>query len=767
MTEQSDHDNTPDRPRVDAAREGAYDEQLRFDSPLMRPPSLIRMVIKRDGREEAFDKGKIAAAIFRAAETVGEGDRDRAESLASGVTIYLSKRFEGRVPTVGQVQDAVEKVLLEMGHAKTALAFARHRRKRTRVTKLRQSDLQSLIDEFDEVQWEQRLRDETHEGALFVRTSNDTLSGWDRSRIVDALVRETRLDRGRAETIAEEVEAQILSAGVGPLTTALVRELVDAKLAEHGLEEFRRRHMRIGVPLYDAERIICMPGETERVTRQDPETTDRLLAQRVKREYALTQVFSERVVDAHVFGDIHLGGLGYVDRLHGFTAPLEMVARYGSGLPGASGAAAPPADIETFLVQLGRFRTHVDAHFSGPVTWEMPHAYLSPFLDGADEEGLRRAAHILLFVLGAEASERAATPELSLSWGIPRHLAHRRAVGPARVAEGSTYRDYEMAAKRFLDEILGVYLQSHSTSLPLPRFVAGAGFFAEHGYRDILVRVAETAMAHGFFEIEFDRGGDWDAVHGISSGRAVAQAVNLNLARMAFRSGDETALLDNLDSLVDVAAQAHQEKCAFLERVAALRALGPLVFLGESSGRPALAEPSRAAYAIAVDGLNECVEAFCGHGLHESRHALELGLRILARLVEACGTARERTGIPIVPAQARYESSIRRFAALDLRPFPEEARRVAKSDPITQDIHYTVGARLTQRIPCTPGERAMLEGAMQELVPHGALTRVVLPDTDTAPEAVASFIEAVFYRSKARHLLLERPGLPSGLLPHE
>ena len=88
MTEQTEHDNTPDRPRVDAAREGAYDEQLRFDSPLMRPPSLIRMVIKRDGREEAFDKGKIAAAIFRAAETVGEGDRDRAESLAAGVTIY-------------------------------------------------------------------------------------------------------------------------------------------------------------------------------------------------------------------------------------------------------------------------------------------------------------------------------------------------------------------------------------------------------------------------------------------------------------------------------------------------------------------------------------------------------------------------------------------------------------------------------------------------------------------------------------------------------
>ncbi|HPJ99775.1 MAG TPA: ATP cone domain-containing protein, partial [Candidatus Hydrogenedentes bacterium] len=138
----------------EAAREGAYDEQLRFDSPLMRPPAPVRMVIKRDGREEPYDKNKIAAAILRAADAAGEGDRDRAMSLASGVTIFLSKRYEGRAPTVAQVQDAVEKVLLEMGHARTALAFARHRRKRTRVTRLRQGDLQHLLDEFDEAQWE-------------------------------------------------------------------------------------------------------------------------------------------------------------------------------------------------------------------------------------------------------------------------------------------------------------------------------------------------------------------------------------------------------------------------------------------------------------------------------------------------------------------------------------------------------------------------------------------------------------------------------------
>lgn len=767
MTDPEEHLTENGFRPADAAREGAYDEQLRFDSPLMRPPALVRMVVKRDGREEPFDKTKIADAILRAADTVGEGDRDRAMSLASGVTIYLSKRFEGRAPTVAQVQDAVEKVLLEMGHARTALAFARHRRKRTRVARLRQGDLQNLLDEFDEAQWEQRLRDETQQGALFVRTSSETLSGWDRSRIVDALVRETRLDRARAESIALEVETQILSAGVSPLTTALVRELVDAKLAEQGLEEFRRRHMRIGVPLYDAERIICTPGETERVCRQDPETTDRFLAQRVKREFALTQVFSERIVDAHVFGDLHLCGLGYVDRFQGFSAPIDFLARYGGGLPGVSNLAAPPQDLESLLVQLGRFRAQVDAHFAGPVTWKMPHAYLSPFLDGADAQGRQRAAHILLFVLGTDAAQRAAKPELTLTWGIPAHLTHRRASGPANAVEGRTYADFEPLAHRFMEDILSIYLQASATNLPLLRFVVGPAMFARNGGRAILVRLAETALAYGCIEIEFDRPRDGAAHPPHGDDRPVAQVVNLNLARMAFRSQHETELMENLDALVDLAAQAHQEKCAFLERLVALRALGPFVFLADSPAHPPLVDVSKAVYAIAVDGLSECVEAFRGASLHASEDALALAVRILTRLVDGCRTASDRTGLTIVPAQARYESSIRRFAALDVRPFPEEARRVAKSDPITQDIHYTVGARLARNAACTPSERAALEGELQAIVPEGALTRIELPGMDTSPEAIASLIETAWRRTHVRHLLLERRGAPAGLLPHE
>ena len=92
---------------------------------------------------------------------------------------------------------------------------------------------------------------------------------------------------------------------------------------------------------------------------------------------------------------------------------------------------------------------------------------------------------------------------------------------------------------------------------------------------------------------------------------------------------------------------------------------------------------------------------------------------------------------------------------------------VAKSDPITQDIHYTVGARLARNAACTPSERAALEGELQAIVPEGALTRIELPGMDTSPEAIASLIETAWRRTHVRHLLLERRGAPAGLLPHE
>ncbi|MCQ2544824.1 MAG: anaerobic ribonucleoside triphosphate reductase [Clostridia bacterium] len=95
--------------------------------------SEIRQIIKRDGRTVDFDIIKISDAIYKAAEVLGGQNRDTANYLAKQVELYLTEVCHNEIPTVEQIQDAVEKVLIENGHARTAKEFILYRAERTRV----------------------------------------------------------------------------------------------------------------------------------------------------------------------------------------------------------------------------------------------------------------------------------------------------------------------------------------------------------------------------------------------------------------------------------------------------------------------------------------------------------------------------------------------------------------------------------------------------------------------------------------------------------
>jgi ribonucleoside-diphosphate reductase alpha chain len=95
---------------------------------------MLDKIRKRDGKLYDFDERKITEAIYKAAKAVGGRDREKAKALSSIVVQILKERFDGDTyPTVEQVQDIVEKVLIEAGHAKTAKAYILYRQKRTEL----------------------------------------------------------------------------------------------------------------------------------------------------------------------------------------------------------------------------------------------------------------------------------------------------------------------------------------------------------------------------------------------------------------------------------------------------------------------------------------------------------------------------------------------------------------------------------------------------------------------------------------------------------
>ncbi|MEG1752031.1 MAG: ribonucleoside triphosphate reductase [Clostridia bacterium] len=91
---------------------------------------MITRVCKRDGTIQDFSVSKIADAIFRAAEACGGSDRAKSEDLAKQVEQMLNKTFVGSTPTVEEIQNMVEKVLIENRHAQVAKAFILYRDKR-------------------------------------------------------------------------------------------------------------------------------------------------------------------------------------------------------------------------------------------------------------------------------------------------------------------------------------------------------------------------------------------------------------------------------------------------------------------------------------------------------------------------------------------------------------------------------------------------------------------------------------------------------------
>lgn len=98
--------------------------------------SKVKEIIKRDGSKVLFDPEKVFYAIKKAVIAVGGTDFDRTKYLAQEVIKALEEKFIDTTPSVEDIQDLVEKILINEGHATTAKAYILFRQKRKEFREL-------------------------------------------------------------------------------------------------------------------------------------------------------------------------------------------------------------------------------------------------------------------------------------------------------------------------------------------------------------------------------------------------------------------------------------------------------------------------------------------------------------------------------------------------------------------------------------------------------------------------------------------------------
>lgn len=108
----------------------------------------LKQITKRDGTVVSYDRDRIDSAIFKAGSSIGEIDRGRAEELGAVVEKQLCAAYgEASMPTVEDIQDMVESVLMQEGETKTAKAYIvyRHERAMERHGRMRDAEISDNI----------------------------------------------------------------------------------------------------------------------------------------------------------------------------------------------------------------------------------------------------------------------------------------------------------------------------------------------------------------------------------------------------------------------------------------------------------------------------------------------------------------------------------------------------------------------------------------------------------------------------------------------
>ncbi|HOO89747.1 MAG TPA: anaerobic ribonucleoside-triphosphate reductase [Syntrophales bacterium] len=618
---------------------------------------------------------------------------------------------------------------------------------------------------------------ETTDIALFVRTSGEDITGWDRRKIVDALIREANVDLDTAEEISREVEDRIAASGSDILTSSLIRELVDARLIERGMKDATKLHARLGFPLYDVGQLMLYRNKENANIPHSPEGTNLTLAQGIKKEFAILNVFSEDVGYAHMTGDIHIHNLGYVDRPYCSCQSLEYIKKFGLNLPNSLAVAKPARHAEVLLSHMIRFAAALQGNFAGAIGWDAVNIFFAPYLEELSDGEVLQLAQRLIYEFAQQAVGRGGQTiftDVHLYWEIPRHFEDTPAIGPGGTYTGKTYQEYEVHAQRFILAILETFRKGDAAGRPFvfPRpFVhITEKFFQTSGHDEFLTTVCEVAAEKGNPHFIFDRNGTLNLSECCSlnmNGREeredatepwkmryfAIQNVSINLPRLGYKSeGDDSRLFAMISDIMDLTAKAHLQKRDFIEKLLSHGNDGPLSLLAMDYDHTPYLRMKRCTYLMGMIGLNELVWAHKGYQLHESEHARLFGRTVVAYMKDVADHLTEKHGIRFILEQSPAESTPYRLAWLDLKHYSPTAGHFVRGDLSKGNIYYTNSTSLSVSSPTDPFERVVLEGGLHPFIEGNTATCIWLGEVEPDKKSLTQFITKAFSETSNQHV---------------
>lgn len=729
--------------------------------------SSLQNVRKRDGRLVSFNVRKIADAIFKAAHAIGGDDRQMADELAELVTHLLEKKFNGNTPSIEDIQDMVEDVLINTGHARTAKAYIRYRDKRARhreILKVRKKTSKGR---------------DTTDAALLVETDiHDETALWDKGKIALALEKEAGTPIAEAVEIANAVEKRVFASGIHRITTSLIRELVDNELFERGYDKQLKKQTTLGMPKYDLDQLIFSKNnENSNIATNNPEAINLAIAENTLKQYALQEVFSGDVAEKHLSGAVHIHDLGYPTRVYCSSHSLEYLKKYGLHLDNLDTVSAPAKHARTLTGHLNTFLASMQAYYAGALGVGYINILYAPYLEGMSQKELLQEAQHLIYSCSQSAFSRGGQTlflDFNIHTGIPNYMKNIPAIGPGGKYTGKTYGEYAEMARRFTMAMLDVWragdCHGHIFAFPKCDLHINQDTFNDPDQYEILKYACQIASENGVPYFVFDR----DEVtlsaccrlrttiednHMITHPESMRfcgfQNVTVNLPQAAYRAGKGNweRLYKEIDDTIQICIKAHLQKKEFIARLMSGPEM-PLWQIGRNAkdDRPYV-DLEKSTYIVGILGLNECLQYMMDRELHEGEEPLRQGLRIIASMYQKVKEAGKKYGLKFSLEESPAESASRRLAKIDVKNYPQ-ARDLVKGDIGMDEFYYTNSVHLRPDAPVDMLTRIITQSKFHTMIESGAIIHAFCGEERPPASSIMNLVKKTFENTQAAQVTI-------------
>lgn len=599
---------------------------------------------------------------------------------------------------------------------------------------------------------------------LRVRTARDTIEPFDKSKITNTLIQETQTTPKLAEKIANDVYKELRKLELDYLTAPIIREMVNTKLTENGLESLRRKYTRLGMPVYNITNLIENGNKDNANMMHNPETIHKYVADESLKQYTLLNILPHHLADAHMNGTVHIHDLEFFAGrpINCLQHDLRQFIQYGLKVDGTgdhTSVAGSPNHIETLMNHSGEIMLAAQQNMSGGQSMSLWNVFVAPFAAGLPYDKIKQSVEMLIFNLNmAYAARGGQVPftSVGLEFTVPDFLKNEPAYGPGGKVVG-VYGDFEQEVRLLQRAFTEALIKGDSEGKPhlfpntiyylrkeclTPEFTEDIDrvhyLSAKFGTAYFVNMLPKYMGTHANYmgcrtRLSDNWTGDWEQ-DCLRTGNLAY--VTMNLPRIGYNARDENEIFDYLDDYMNIV-----EEVLLIRRERALKCLNDyklLPFLTQKMGEDPYYQVDNSTLSFGFVGLNEMLLAQTGAGL-EDPESNKLGMKVIQHINDRADQLKKETGFRWGVIQTPAESTAYRFATMDREKYPDQV--ICNGD--SNASYYTNSSHVPVDTAMSLPEKIKIESEYHPLTQGGHIFHAFMGESYSDPDSLMSLTNKI------------------------